>query len=746
MVRRKKSLLFSVSLASAGLVAGALFAAAPKTQASGEELNATTPDAKIQAISEKINLPTKTINDSLKTHKLILGIKDKKELDENEDIVDYNKVAEGVYVVTFKDFDATAENYTYYKDSERATGVSLNLPMEVKERIEPTNFHPISISGTYNIPEVDKCVDTAKDDYTYNNFTKWPDQCLAWGVDAMNILDYAKSITSASNVKVAVIDSGISAHHVAFTYENAGDRLDMTMAYDYVGKDTNPDDGQNDSVTDDEGNSHMVTHGTSVAGTIAESTGFNVKIVPNRVTSGRSVDMSLVLEAVSALKGKVDVINLSLGSTNKINKTDQGYDELDQVMKEAKNAGTIVVAASGNGGQNYISWPAMSDYTIAVGATNENKQKSDFSQYSSEVDFAAPGEALLLPAGGSEPSSFTLTSGTSFATPFVSAAVANILSEHPNYGFNDVYNTLKLNSEDLGDAGKDDYFGWGNISFHVNRLADIQIANATASTSAWASEASASATASSNAYNITHYTLQSGDTSMTRPSSWTDVETPGKNVSISKAVSSNGTYTLWVKNSNNEIKAKTLTISGIDKTAPTISTGFKVSNITDTGATLSVGVKDTESGLAKIVWHYKLEDAENYTDETETYATTGTDETVATTKTFTLSNLETGKKYIAYATVYDVAGNSKDSATATFEVTAGTADVDTNGDDEPTTLTNPTAPTNPTDDGKNKPKPVNTNGSNVSNPKTADINLAGIAGVGVLLSTTAFFIFCAKRR
>ena len=153
MVRRKKSLLFSLSLASAGLVAGAMFAAAPKTQASNDELSAATTDAKIQAISGSTNTPAETVIDSLKTHKLILGITDKKELDENEDVVDYKKVAEGVYVVTFKDYDTTSENYIYYKDNEKADSVSLNMPMEIKENLTA----PISINGTWGIPEMDRC-------------------------------------------------------------------------------------------------------------------------------------------------------------------------------------------------------------------------------------------------------------------------------------------------------------------------------------------------------------------------------------------------------------------------------------------------------------------------------------------------------------------------------------------------------------------------------------------------------------
>ena len=737
MVRRKKSLLFSLSLASAGLVAGAMFAAAPKTQASNDELSAATTDAKIQAISRSTNAPAETVIDSLKTHKLILGITDKKELDENEDVVDYKKVAEGVYVVTFKDYDATSENYIYYRDNEKADGVSLNMPMEIKENLTA----PISINGTDSIPEIDRCKNVTPENVTFSGFTNWPDQCLAWGVDSMKLLDYAKTITSANKVRVAVVDSGISANHLVFKYSSPKDRLDMTLAHDYIDNDSDPDDSQNKKYVDEDGKETdiTITHGTTVASTIAESTPFNVKIVPVRIGDGENFVMSDVLEAVSALKGKVDIINLSLGATIKIRTTDNGYDKIDMVMKEAKDAGTIVIAASGNNGQNYVSWPAMSAHTIAVGAINKDKAMSSFSQYGNEIDFTAPGENLLLPEGGDKTTSFTYTSGTSFATPFISAAVANILSEHPDYNYDKVYDTLKMNAEDLGTPGKDEKFGWGSVSFHINKFADLTIPNINADNNNWTnSGVNVGASVTSSAYNITHYALQNGDTTKVQPTTWAAIEAPGKTVTINKLINSNGTYTLWVKNSNNEIKAKTLTINNIDKTTPTISTGFKVSSITDTGATLSIGVKDTNSGLAKIIWHYKLEDDKDYIDETETYATTGTGTTAATIKTFTLSGLESNKKYTAYASVYDMAGNSKNSAVATFTVAADAPEVKTDGDDDkPTTTAN---------NGQNKPKLVNTKNSNIKNPKTADINLTKIAGVGILLSTTAFFIFRAKRR
>ncbi|MBO5413079.1 MAG: hypothetical protein J6A29_02015, partial [Clostridia bacterium] len=101
---------------------------------------------------------------------------------------------------------------------------------------------------------------------------------------------------------------------------------------------------------------------------------------------------------------------------------------------------------------------------------------------------------------------------------------------------------------------------------------------------------------------------------------------------------------------------------------PTISTALSSSNVTTSGFTLNIGVTDTLSGLSKIIWYYKLSTASSYTSATDTYttmngATAGTKTAVTKTKAF--SGLAAGT-YNAYAVVYDVAGNSKQSSTITI--------------------------------------------------------------------------------
>ncbi len=752
MVRRKKSLLFSISLASAGLVAGALFVAAPKTQASEEEL-ITTKDEKIQEISKESGVKSEVVEQSLKTHKLIATVPNVYDLKTNPDIIKYEEVAKNVYIITFADSEKASEYYLNFKNSDKVDSVMLDLPLTITD----SDLNPFDVDlDTVGDQEIDKCTNHSGA-YTYSYATSISDQCLAWGVEKMNLNQYNRAVSSSTKeVKVAVLDSGIRATHIAFESNYPKDRLDMNLAHDYYANDNNPDESDNYSSI----NTATIhnTHGTVVAGTIAESTPRNVKIVPVRVGTGSDFNSTGILTAIRDLKGNVDVINMSLGYRveNFASASPEGFAEFESVLKEAKNAGTIIVAATGNdyaNGAHYVSYPASSQYTIGVGAVNYNNDVASFSQRGDGVDFVTPGEQLLLPNGIYEEnpdSGLGVVDGTSASAPLLSASIANILLEHNDYNYDQVYNFLKLNTEDIDTAGFDKSSGWGSVSFHINRFADLSTENPTVQNgTTWTNgNVTVSATASSQAYNISNSALNNGNTSNTTPTSWTAVSSPAKNATVQQTITQNGTYTIWFKNSNNETAAKTFTVSNIDKTAPTISTGFSVTEITDNSSVLKIGVTDTQSGLGKIIWHYKEDGANEFTDSVEPYAITGTGATAATIKTFSLSNLEKGKKYSAYATVYDVAGNSKDSSTINFTALAGSSDASTDPDPSNQNQNQPNTPTNQNSNTNtsNQPKVVKTSKTTVKNPKTADINLPVLIGMGGAFTAVAYFVLRAKRR
>ena len=76
------------------------------------------------------------------------------------------------------------------------------------------------------------------------------------------------------------------------------------------------------------------------------------------------------------------------------------------------------------------------------------------------VGFAAPGVKVwtIDRAAGGE-----FRDGTSFAAPFVTALAADLLTEEPGLGSNDVTEALRDRARDLGEPGKDPIYGWGLI-------------------------------------------------------------------------------------------------------------------------------------------------------------------------------------------------------------------------------------------------------------------------------------------
>lgn len=172
----------------------------------------------------------------------------------------------------------------------------------------------------------------------------------------------------------------------------------------------------------------------------------------------RQDDRSGAFDLVRALDllaaREVQLINLSLaGPPNRL---------LEQVVKKAGERGIILVAAAGNGGPRAEPvYPAAYEEVIAVTATDKSKRPYRRAGRGDHIDFAAPGVAVWTAASitGARPKT-----GTSFAAPFVTAAVALMKASEPKLGPALIRERLAGNVEDLGDPGKDPVFGWGLLN------------------------------------------------------------------------------------------------------------------------------------------------------------------------------------------------------------------------------------------------------------------------------------------
>lgn len=169
---------------------------------------------------------------------------------------------------------------------------------------------------------------------------------------------------------------------------------------------------------------------------------------------GAAADAFALLEALDILiQDGVQVINMSFsGPENPV---------LLQIIREAHEAGIGLVAAAGNGGPGAppaypAAWPEVIAVTALDGDLNPYRQAAR----GPHVDLAAPGVNLWTAAsieGG------RLRSGTSYAAPFVSAAMA-VAMARDGLDARGARARLLACARDLGAPGRDPVFGQGLLA------------------------------------------------------------------------------------------------------------------------------------------------------------------------------------------------------------------------------------------------------------------------------------------
>lgn len=206
-------------------------------------------------------------------------------------------------------------------------------------------------------------------------------------------------------------------------------------------------------------------HGTAVLSLLAGASGSDVVGIANSAEilhvdafhgTGEETraDVFDLVAAIDWLVSKqVDVINLSLsGPDNPI---------LKRAIEAAQKQGIHIVAAAGKPDRNNLAgYPARYPGVTAVGAVDSRLRASRLSLRGRHLTFAAPGVGLTVAHGKS---AVRRVDGTSFATPFVSAAFA--IARARGIAASDVADDLASSAQDLGPKGRDPVFGYGLIRY-----------------------------------------------------------------------------------------------------------------------------------------------------------------------------------------------------------------------------------------------------------------------------------------
>jgi serine protease len=284
----------------------------------------------------------------------------------------------------------------------------------------------------------------------------WDGQSTNYGIELTQV-DQLRSATGldGAGITVCVIDTGLDVTHEDFD----------TTGYSGV-----------TLIDGSEWSSDSSGHGTHVSGIIAaaDNTIGLVGVAPRATIYtvdifgdyGYTYASSLIDGLYKCRDAGAQIVSMSLGGADFMDQENTLFQELYNVN------GMLSVAAAGNSGFSDYSFPASYDNVLSVGAVDSSKTLAYFSTYNDKVDLAAPGVAIwsTLPSGYCEICSeigytrYGPLDGTSQATPFVSGIAALLMSSNPSWSVETITNALLNSAEDLGVAGRDDYYGYGLVS------------------------------------------------------------------------------------------------------------------------------------------------------------------------------------------------------------------------------------------------------------------------------------------
>lgn len=284
---------------------------------------------------------------------------------------------------------------------------------------------------------------------------------------------------------VAVIDTGIYSAHPDLAGQVEGGFTFTSVAAD----------GDKSYPGAEEDTYRASFHGTHVAGTIAALNdnakyGAGVapmaKLMPLRVfpsahAFGTTFDILQAIRYAAGLGNvsgktparKADVINMSLGEDAEC------HQQVQDTITQARAQNVIIVASAGNSGLNHLGLvaatgsPANCAGVLGVGALDADRKLTQYSSSGSALALVAPGgdgtvevQSLAVTSSGTGFSpDFGGKSGTSMASPHVAGVMALMRYVNPAITPQQIDDLLAMGrlTQDLGVAGRDDRYGFGEI-------------------------------------------------------------------------------------------------------------------------------------------------------------------------------------------------------------------------------------------------------------------------------------------
>jgi bacillopeptidase F len=287
-----------------------------------------------------------------------------------------------------------------------------------------------------------------------------------WNIERLNATKLWQQDIFGEGVVVGIMDSGVDINHPDLSDRWRGGNNSWFDPY-----------GEHDFPAD------LVGHGTQALGLIlgGDESGYQVGMAPKAIWIAAKIFDDANQTTLSAIHlafqwlldpdgdpltdDAPHLVNNSWGFASTIN---QCYQEFDEDIRLLQASGIGVIFAAGNYGPSLATSisPANNPGSLSVGSVD---QLDEIELLSSRGPSACDGgiyPRLVAPGGlvfttDLLPVAYNVVSGTSFAAPHITGAMALLKSAFPDLPVSQIETALYDSAVDLGQSGADDQFGYG---------------------------------------------------------------------------------------------------------------------------------------------------------------------------------------------------------------------------------------------------------------------------------------------
>lgn len=505
------------------------------------------------------NGQTFTIKNLYQTKSIIVKSKNVKETVDREEVT---QISENLYVLSFYSEKLTKAMYNYYKD---------------KDYIEKIYYDDVTINKQINDISQTMYGGTEVDLNNHHSL----------GATVMGLDNYNNIINENGNPKDIVI--GTIGYGINYQNEFFNERIS---------------DNYYNFVLNNKDISETIAQGSRIAEVLVDSTTNNVKIMPLvTVTEEVYTSTSSILKAIAYAAKNSDVICYELINTQS--------EPIDLALESCFKENVPVSCVSSNSQYETSTensqkeenskegdYPANHGMTIAVSSLDREMNLADYSGKGDYIDFSAPSTDVEEIFSNS--ANISRWSGAQYSNAQIAATIALIKTYSKDATILDVYNFLRNFSEDLGDEGKDELYGYGCPKFQNLTIGDIdktspEFKEVTFENDTWEVVKQVKIVANDN--------IRMKDWAITKNENgpddkeWNAMQAVTPDLDVSSTLTENGKYYIWIRDIAGNTATKEIQIDKIDNTPPEIAYTINKDTLAAGYVTITVTAEDSQSGL-----------------------------------------------------------------------------------------------------------------------------------------------------